>query len=243
MINPDNVLVIPGPDDPWHTGSMVGFDLETTGPNPHEARIVTASIVLMDPDGQMRANAEWLIDPGVEIPAEAAAVHGVSTEHSQSHGMDATQGLTEIVATLQDFMHHRVPVVAYNGVYDFTVLANELARRNMEKLPVVGIIDPFVLDKYADTYRKGKRTLTAACEHYEVVLENAHTSQADSIAAVQVCKAIATKFPDKFNMPLEQLFNQQIRWKSDQAASFEQYLRRKNPDATVSRDWPVEQRR
>src|SRR5699024_10475031 len=154
--------------------------------------------------------------------------------------MDPTQGLTEIVATLKDFMHHRVPIVAYNGVYDFTVLPNEAARRDMEEAPVVGEIDPLILDKYADTYCKRKRTLTAACEHYEVVLENAHTSQADSIAAVQVCKAIATKFPDKFNMPLEQLFTQQIRWKSDQAASFEQYLRRKNPEAVVSRDWPIE---
>lgn len=240
MVNAEHVLVIPGPDDPWHSGSMVGFDLETTGPNPHEARIVTASIVLMDPDGQMRANAEWLIDPGVEIPAEAAAVHGVSTEHAQAHGMDATEGLTEIVATLKDFMYHRVPVVAYNGVYDFTVLAAELARRDMEEFAVVGVIDPFVMDKYADTYRKGKRTLTAACEQYEIVLDNAHTSQADSVAAVQVCKAIVAKFPDKFNTSLETIFNQQIRWKADQAASFEQYLRRKKPEAVVSRDWPVE---
>lgn len=240
MLNPDTALTIPGPNDPWHSGTLVGFDLETTGPNPHEARIVTASIVLVDPDGLLRAHAEWLIDPGVEIPAEAAAVHGVTTEHARAHGMDATQGLTEIIDTLKDFMYHRVPIVAYNGVYDFTVLAAELTRRDMEELAVVGVIDPYVLDKYADTYRKGKRTLTAACEHYEVVLDNAHTSQADSIAAVHVCQAIATKFPDKFNMPLEKLFNQQIRWKSDQAASFEQFLRRKNPQAVISRDWPVE---
>src|SRR5699024_4019489 len=76
MIHTAKVLSIPGPDKPWHTGSMVGFDLETTGKNPHEARIVTASIVLLDPQGRTRAHAEWLLDPGVEIPAEAAAVHG-----------------------------------------------------------------------------------------------------------------------------------------------------------------------
>lgn len=243
MLNATHVLTIPGPDEPWHTGSMVGFDLETTGPNPHEARVVTASIVLLDPEGQMRANAEWLIDPEIEIPAEATAVHGVTTEHAQTHGMDASTALAEIVATLQDFMQHRVPIVAYNGVYDFTVLAAELARRNMPELSVTGVIDPFVMDKYADTYRKGKRTLEVVCDHYEVVLDNAHTSQADSIAAVQVCQAIVTKFPGHFNMPLEKLFNQQIQWKADQAASFERYLQRKNPEAFVSRDWPVEKLR
>lgn len=243
MLSPQTVLTIPDADKPWHTGSLVGFDLETTGPNPHEARIVTASVVLMDPDGKVRANAEWLVDPGVEIPAEAAAVHGVTTEHARAEGMDASQGLAEIVATLADFMHHRVPIVAYNGVYDFTVLAAELARRDMDEFAVVGVVDPFVLDKYADTFRRGKRTLEAVCTHYGVVLENAHTSQADSIAAVQVCRALATKYPNHFNVPLEKLFTQQIQWKSDQATSFEQYLRRKNPEATVSRDWPVEKLR
>lgn len=240
MIHTAKVLSIPGPDKPWHTGSMVGFDLETTGKNPHEARIVTASIVLLDPQGRTRAHAEWLLDPGVEIPAEAAAVHGVSTEHAQQHGMDATQGLTEIVATLTDFMHHRVPIVAYNGVYDFTVLSAELARRGTSEFNVVGVVDPYVLDKYADTYRKGKRTLEVVCDHYGVVLDDAHTSLADSVAAVQVAQAMVAKFPGKFDAPLEALFQQQIRWKSDQAASFEQYLRRRNPEAVVSRDWPVE---
>ena len=242
MIKAESVLTIPGPNDPWHTGSMVGFDLETTGRNPHEARIVTASIVLMDPDGHMRTSAEWLLNPEVDIPPEAAAVHGISTEYAREHGMDAAQGLNEIVATLSDFMHHRVPIIAYNGVYDFTVLTAELARRDANEFPVVGVVDPYVLDKYADTYRKGKRTLEAACQHYGVLLDNAHTSQADSIAAVQVCQAMVAKFPGKFDVSLEELFDHQIRWKSDQSASFEQYLRRKNPEATVSREWPVEKR-
>src|SRR5690625_7985490 len=96
MVNADNVLVIPGPSDPWHTGSMVGFDLETTGPNPHEARIVTASIVLLDPDGQMRANAEWLVDPGIEIPAEADAVLGETTEQANANALHPTPGPTEL---------------------------------------------------------------------------------------------------------------------------------------------------
>lgn len=239
-MNPERLLSIPGPDEPWHSGPLAGFDLETTGRNPHEARVVTASIVLLDPDGEPRANAEWLLNPGVDIPEEAAAVHGISTEHARTHGMDAVQGLTEILNTLRDFMHHRVPIVAYNGVYDFTVLTAEIARHGLTELPVVGVVDPFVLDKHIDTYRKGKRTLEVVSEHYGVTLDDAHTSQADSIAAAQVAQAMVAKFPGKLDVPLEKVFSQQIRWKADQSASFEQYLRRKNPEATVSRDWPVE---
>lgn len=240
MVNPERVLVIPGPTEPWHTGTLVGFDLETTGRNPHTARVVTASIVLLDPQGQLRATAEWLLDPEVEIPAEAAAVHGVTTEHARAHGMDATQGVSEIVATLMDFMYHRVPIVAYNGVYDFTVLTAELARRNMAEFAVVGIIDPYVLDKHVDTYRKGKRTLEAVSTHYGISLDKAHTSLADSIAAVQVAQAMVSQHPERLDVPLEKIFSHQIRWKAEQSASFEQYLRRKNPQAVVSKDWPVE---
>lgn len=240
MTTAESVLAIPGPEEPWHTGTLLGFDLETTGKNPHTARIVTASIVLVDPESNVRAHAEWLVNPGVEIPAEAAAVHGVTTEYAREHGMDATQGLREIVATLTDFMYHRVPIIAYNGVYDFTVLNAEMARRQMGDFAVAGVVDPYVLDKHVDTYRKGKRTLEAVSEHYGVTLDQAHTSLADSVAAVQVAQAMVAKFSEHFDVPLETLFNQQIRWKAAQSASFEQFLRRKNPEATVSRDWPVE---
>ncbi|HEY4536327.1 MAG TPA: 3'-5' exonuclease [Enteractinococcus sp.] len=240
MTTAAGILAIPGPDEPWHTGTLLGFDLETTGKNPHTARIVTASIVLLDPQGTVRAHAEWLLDPEVEIPPEAAAVHGVSTEYAREHGMDAAQGLGEIIATLTDFMYHRVPIVAYNGVYDFTVLNAEMARRQLGDFAVAGVVDPYILDKHVDTYRKGKRTLEAVSEHYGVTLDQAHTSLADSVAAVQVAQALVAKFPGHFDVPLETLFNQQIRWKAAQAASFEQFLRRKNPEAAVSRDWPIE---
>ena len=39
------------------------------------------------------------------------------------------------------------------------------------------------------------------------------------------------------------LHERQVRWKAEQAESFEQYLRRKDPQATVSRHWPVEAER
>lgn len=240
MTSAASILAIPGPDEPWHSGTLLGFDLETTGRNPHAARIVTASIVLLDPEGTVRANAEWLVDPGVEIPEEAAAVHGITTEYAREHGMDATQGLGEIVATLTDFMYHRVPIIAYNGVYDFTVLSAEMARRQMGEFVVAGLVDPYILDKHVDTYRKGKRTLEAVSQHYGVTLDQAHTSLADSVAAVQVAQALVAKYPGHFDVPLETIFNHQIRWKAAQAESFEQYLRRKDPQATVSRDWPVE---
>lgn len=224
----------------WHQGPRAGFDLETTGKNPHTARIVTASLVFVDESGASRAHSEWLINPGVDIPEEAAAVHGISTEQAQSQGMDAATGVEQVGETLKDVMAAGIPVVAYNGVYDFTVLTAELARHGLAGMNVSGVIDPLVLDKQMDKYRKGQRTLSAACEFYQVELDNAHTSAADAMAAVGVADALAQKYP-KLQVPLEQIHTQQVKWKAEQSASFQDYLRRtKDPQAVVNGEWPVE---
>lgn len=227
-------------DASWHTLTRAGFDLETTGRDPKTARIVTASLVLVDETGAARANTEWLLDPGVEIPEEAAAVHGISTTKARTEGMNATAGVHEIADTLRDLMDHGIPVVAYNGVYDFTVLVHELARNGLDPLEVTGIIDPFVLDKKVDTYRKGPRTLSHVCELYGITLDDAHTSAADCLAAVGVADALARKYP-QLQIPLAQIHTRQVQWKAEQSASFQEYLRRtKDPQAVISGSWPVE---
>ncbi|HEY1155573.1 MAG TPA: 3'-5' exonuclease, partial [Arthrobacter sp.] len=62
----------------WNTLPRAAFDLETTGRNSRAARIVTASITVVDHQGEVIEEHEWLADPGVEIPAEASDVHGIT---------------------------------------------------------------------------------------------------------------------------------------------------------------------
>ena len=226
----------------WHESIRAGFDLETTGRDPRTALIVTATLVMVDEQGRAASSAEWLVDPGVPIPAEAAEVHGVTTERAQAEGMPAAQGVTEITETLRDLFAAGIPVVAFNGVYDFTVMDREARRHGLTPLEARPVIDPFVLDKQVDRFRKGKRTLSAVSEHYGVTLENAHTSAADALAAVQVADALAARYEQLRVAPVD-LHERQVRWKAEQAESFEQYLRRKDPQATVSRHWPVEAER
>jgi DNA polymerase-3 subunit epsilon len=61
----------------WHRELLIGFDLETTGTDPREARIVTGTVIEVKA-GEPLGRREWLADPGVEIPADAVAVHGIS---------------------------------------------------------------------------------------------------------------------------------------------------------------------
>lgn len=234
----------PSDDQPaehrWHERIRVGFDLETTGRDPQTARIVTASLVMAGPDGQPAAAYEWLVDPGVPIPAEAAAVHGVTTEKAQAEGMPADQAVVEIAETLRDMFADGIPVIAFNAVYDFTVMDRELRRSGLEPLQPVPVIDPYVIDKQLDRFRTGKRTLTDVSVHYGVELLDAHTSAADSLAAVGVADALARKYP-RLQVDLGRLHEDQVRWKAEQSASFQDYLRRtRDPNAEVSGDWPVQ---
>ena len=73
----------------WSMHPRAAFDLETTGKDPREARIVTASIVLVDDGGTVVERYEWLADPGMDIPEEAAAIHGITTAHAQANGQPA----------------------------------------------------------------------------------------------------------------------------------------------------------
>ena len=223
----------------WHEQTRAGFDLETTGRDPREALIVTATIMLVDGRGRAVSSAEWLLDPGVPIPEEAAQVHGVTTEKARAEGMDAAQGILEVTETLRDLFGAGIPVIAFNGVYDFTVMDREARRHGIAPLDPTPVIDPYVIDKQLDRYRKGKRTLSAVSEHYGVRLEDAHTSAADALAAVEVADHLARKYP-ALDMPLPELHAKQEQWKAEQAASFEEYLRRKDPAAQISRAWPVE---
>ncbi|MHA7262498.1 exonuclease domain-containing protein [Arthrobacter sp. TMN-37] len=222
----------------WHSSPRAAFDLETTGRDPLEARIVTASILVVDGGGSVVEEHEWLADPGIPIPEEAAAIHGVSTAHARAHGQPAGTVVAEAGAVLRRLFGAGIPVLAFNARYDFTVLARESARHGLAAPTPAPVLDPYVMDKQVDRYRRGKRTLTAMCAHYGIGFENAHTSAADVLATLRVAEALAVRYPT-LARPAADLHEAQVVWADRQAANLEEYLRRADPDAVVERAWPV----
>src|SRR5690625_7975016 len=79
---------------PWPDGPLIGFDTEPTGLDVTEDRIVTAAIV-EEIDGETHVH-NWLLNPGAEVPERATEVHGVTTEHARTHGLDPRRVLDEI---------------------------------------------------------------------------------------------------------------------------------------------------
>lgn len=222
----------------WNTLPRAAFDVETTGRNPREARLVTASIVVVDGDGTVTDSHEWLANPGVEIPEEVTAIHGVSTAHAVANGLPVADAVGQVSAVLSDLFARGIPVIAYNASYDFTVLASEAARHGVSGIEAAPVIDPFICNKHVDKYRRGSRTLGALCQEYGVSHDDAHTSAADALATIRLAEALAGKYP-ALAIDAVDLHRAQTGWASAQAADFQSYLRRTKPDAVIEGDWPV----
>ncbi|MFC9592441.1 3'-5' exonuclease [Streptomyces sp. NPDC056944] len=231
----------------WHGDTLVGFDLETTGTEPLEARIVTASIVEVDGRGQVVRRRDWLADPGIRIPEQASAIHGISTERAAAEGRPVREVADEIARTLAAYWEDGVPVVAYNASFDLTLLAAELRRHGLPSLEerlggtAIGpVVDPYTIDRAVDRYRRGKRTLEAVCGEYGVVLEAAHQAAADALAAVRVAVAIAERHPGVAVLDPAELHERQIGWYRAWAENFQDFLRRKgDAEAVVDSTWPL----
>ena len=224
-------------------GQRLGvFDLETTGVDVDTSRIVSACIAVLDEDGGVVSRWNWLADPGIDIPEGASAVHGITTESAQEHGRPAQLVIAEIVQTLRVLFDSGIPVTVYNAPYDLSLLDRECRRHGLEPLGKLSpVIDPLVIDKAVDRYRKGKRTLEVTSTVYEVALDDAHDAGADAIAAGRVALALLRRYPDELDIPLDDLHGRQEVWHAEQAASFQEYLRSKRGDDSYVADpsWPL----
>lgn len=235
---------LPSPSMGWHDGRLAAFDTETTGVDYEFDRIVTAAVSVVG-GGLPAESSAWLVDPGIEIPEGAIAVHGITNERAQAEGQDADEAVEEIVAALAEQLLAGVPIVAFNARFDLTILDREARRYGLEPLVErVGgpegllVIDPLVLDKQFDRYRRGKRTLGAVCEHYRVRLDEAHAANADALAAARVAWRFGQRIEELRETELAVLRDRQIVWAAEQAESLETYFRGQGKDERVERVWP-----
>ena len=228
----------------WHHGPLALFDTETSGIDPHRDRIVTAAIVEVVPGTTVRTST-WLIDHGIEIPDAAARIHGITTEAARAGGVDPAGAIYEIAQHLVRLSRAGVPIVGHNVVYDVTLLWAETVRHCPDMSDPVAalapIIDTLVLDKWADTYRKGSRKLLDVARHYGLAVDQlaAHGAEYDALLAGRVAWHLGARYP-ALDIPLPALHTLQVEEKRRQADSFGAYLVKQGKPDDVAREWPVQ---
>ena len=229
----------------WFDGRLAAFDIETTGTSIESDRIVTAAVSLVG-GGEEAVNRSWLVNPGVPIPAEATEVHKITNEMALSQGMPAAEAVEEITAILADALAEEIPIVAFNGRFDLTILDREARRHGVRPLvDRVGgpdgllVIDPYVLDKQVDRFRKGRRNLTQLCEIYRVPLDAAHDADADALGAARLAWRMGTSYRELGELDIFELHEKQIIWALEQAESLQRYFTEQGRAERIEGAWPV----
>lgn len=221
---------------------MLTFDVESSGVNVETDRIVTATAAWVSRSGAEPTT--WLIDPGIEIPQGATDVHGITTEYARTHGRQPMEALEEVAAVLGLAWVEGVPVVGFNIAYDLTILDRELRRHGLPALDPDGcrpVLDPLVIDKAVDQYRRGGRKLVDLCGQYGVALNGAHDATEDALATGRLAWNLPRFFPGIRDMPIGELHDAQMWWKHQQAESLRAFWTRKGDPRAVEVDgsWPI----
>jgi DNA polymerase-3 subunit epsilon len=176
----------------WTDLPVALIDVETTGRDASVDRVVEIGIAL-GRGGQIVARYNWLIQPGIKIPDEAKAVHGISDEDvADSPRFEVVAH--EVASALADC----IPA-AYNAPFDRAFLTNEFARAGYEAkgkaAPAlrrdVEWADPLVWAREIQREERSK-ALGDVAARLGVPLEKAHRASDDAEAALRVLYALAT---------------------------------------------------
>jgi DNA polymerase III subunit epsilon len=166
---------------------IVFFDLETTGINPGNDRIIEISLLKIFPNGK-ELSKTYRVNPEITIPEFATEVHGITNDdikNAPTFKMIAKE-VAELIedSDLGGFNSNRfdIPMLAEEFIRAETNI--DLKKRNFIDVQVVFM-------------KKEPRTLSAAYKFYcNEELEGAHGAEADTRATYEVFKAQLAKYKD-----------------------------------------------
>jgi DNA polymerase III subunit epsilon len=166
---------------------LVVFDLEATGLNKRTDRIVAIALVRYEPVGTAE-QVSYLLNPGIPIPEEATAIHGIADADVKDAPTFAE--MAEILAG-----HFAgADLAGYNLLgYDIPLLAEEFSRANRP----FSIEGRRVLDAQRIFFRNEPRDLSAALRYYcGETHESSHDALGDVLATIRVLAGQFRKYPE-----------------------------------------------
>ncbi len=161
------------------------FDLETTGTNVSQDRIVEISIVKVMPDGEEIIKTRR-INPTIPIPTEASLVHGIYDKDVKDEPT-----FKEVSKSMSDFLDG-CDLGGFNCLkFDIPLLVEEFLRAGVE----FETRNRKFVDAQKIFHLMEKRTLSAAYKFYcDKSLDDAHSAEADTLATWEVIKAQVEKY-------------------------------------------------
>lgn len=166
---------------------IIFFDLETTGVDVARDRIVEMSFIKVLENGDKEIKTRR-INPGMPIPAESTAIHGITDADVANEPLFA-----QVAKSLKSWLEG-CDLAGYNSNrFDVPVLVEEFLRAGVE----INLKDVKFVDVQNIFHKKEQRTLVAAYKFYcGGDLANAHSAQADIEATYEVLLAQLERYDD-----------------------------------------------
>lgn len=163
------------------------IDLETTGINIGNDKIVEIAIIKILPDGSRQVKRK-LINPQAPIPPAATEVHGITDEMVK----DAPT-FKQVANEIKQFLDN-CDMGGYNSNrFDVPMLIEEFMRAGME----FSIEGRKMVDVQKVFHMMEQRTLGAAYKFYcGKTLEGAHSAEADATATWEILEAQVERYPN-----------------------------------------------
>ncbi|HRW63580.1 MAG TPA: 3'-5' exonuclease [Bacteroidales bacterium] len=174
---------------------IVFFDLETTGVDVANDRIVEISLLKILPNGKEETKT-MRVNPGIPIPPQVTEIHGISDKD-----VEDKPKFNELAKTIANYLEG-CDIAGYNSnKFDIPLLAEEFLRADIDfDLKKLRFIDVQVI-----FHKMEQRTLSAAYKFYcEKDLDNAHSAEADTKATYEILKAQIDRYSE-LNNDMEEL--------------------------------------
>lgn len=157
--------------------NYVVFDTETTGIEPG-SRLLELAAVHFNEDGAILKRFEMLVNPGMPLPADAAAVNGITTEM-----VAASSSAGVAIIAFLGWLPPQPTLIAHNAAFDCGIIAWESQRAGIQFPYQTKVIDTLTLAKVIKATPNNK--LQTLVEHYNLNREgNAHRAMADSYSCM-----------------------------------------------------------
>lgn len=157
-------------------GEFVVVDVETTGLDPLEHRVVQLALVRVN-NGMVTEIFESIFNP--EGPVGKTEIHGITQKQ-----VDIAPLFNEKIDEITEFIKNRT-LVAHNARFDLAFMRSEFERAGL----ILPWFEPLCTLKASEYYLPGlpRRKLVDCCEAIGVQIENAHTATGDAIATAKLC--------------------------------------------------------
>lgn len=166
---------------------IIFFDIEATGLDISQDRIVEIAMIKLYPDGQQEEKV-IRVNPEITIPDEVIAIHGISNEDVAN-----APRFEDVAHEIETFIGD-ADLAGYNSnKFDVPILAEELLRAGSQ----FDLMGRKFIDVQNIFHKMEQRTLAAAYQFYcQKELTNAHNASADTKATMEVLLAQLDRYND-----------------------------------------------